>query len=152
MSYHFRFRLTVISFARITKLRDQCGTQWDEHWSCLQKRNQEYFKCRQPEHKLNECVFEKLVCLVPTRFLLVSLTFVSGSNKENPWIASESNPGSRKDSSNLQARAKVDRAMTYCCPTRMFFSSETRRYHAKLTRRCRAFASIPCLHHCPNIN
>lgn len=63
------------NFARITKMREQCGTQWDDHWSCLQKRNQEYFKCRQPERKLNECMFEKLVCLL--WFLLVSLIFIS---------------------------------------------------------------------------
>jgi len=55
-------RLTVFIVGRLTKMRDNCGKQWDAHWECLEKRNQEFFQCRQPERKLNDCMFEKLVC------------------------------------------------------------------------------------------
>lgn len=67
--------------ARITKMRENCLKQFDEHWNCLEANNQvafdvtirsrqpliediqEYYRCRKPERTLNKCMFEKLVCL-----------------------------------------------------------------------------------------
>lgn len=46
---------------RITKLRENCEKEWEAHYKCLEKHNQEYYACRKPERTLNECVFSKLV-------------------------------------------------------------------------------------------
>ncbi|KAG6861982.1 hypothetical protein C0995_009166 [Termitomyces sp. Mi166 len=34
--------------------------QFQAHWNCLEKNNQEYYLCRKPERSLNACMFEKL--------------------------------------------------------------------------------------------
>jgi len=47
---------------RLTKMREHCSKQWDAHWECLERRNQELYQCRPAERQLNECMFEKLVC------------------------------------------------------------------------------------------
>ncbi|KAF9644505.1 Ndufa8, NADH-ubiquinone oxidoreductase complex I 19kd subunit [Thelephora ganbajun] len=44
----------------ITKMRENCLKQFDEHWKCLEGNNQEYNRCRKPERALNNCMFEKL--------------------------------------------------------------------------------------------
>lgn len=46
---------------RITKLRENCEKEWEAHYKCLEKHNQEYYACRKPERTFNECVFSKLV-------------------------------------------------------------------------------------------
>jgi hypothetical protein len=46
---------------RITKLRENCGKEFEAHWQCLEKNNQELYACRTPERTFNTCVFEKLV-------------------------------------------------------------------------------------------
>lgn len=45
----------------IRKLSENCGKEWEEHWQCLEKHNQELYMCRKPERTLNQCVFDKLV-------------------------------------------------------------------------------------------
>ena len=72
----------------ITKLRENCSSEFEKHWNCLEYNNQvrtreplhqpcfamyhglrswvavceqEYYHCRKDERVLNKCVFEKLV-------------------------------------------------------------------------------------------
>ncbi|KAF8638549.1 hypothetical protein AX17_002092 [Amanita inopinata Kibby_2008] len=44
----------------INKMREHCLQEFDAHWNCLEKNNQEYHYCRKPERVLNSCMFEKL--------------------------------------------------------------------------------------------
>ncbi|KAF9527964.1 NADH dehydrogenase alpha subcomplex subunit 8 [Crepidotus variabilis] len=53
-------KVTRCAIDLINKMRENCGSEWDAHWECLDKRNQELYHCRQPERKLNECMFDKL--------------------------------------------------------------------------------------------
>ncbi|KAF9782261.1 Ndufa8, NADH-ubiquinone oxidoreductase complex I 19kd subunit [Thelephora terrestris] len=53
-------RVTRCAQDLITKMRENCLKQFDEHWSCLEANNQEYYRCRKPERTLNKCMFEKL--------------------------------------------------------------------------------------------
>ncbi|KAK0461622.1 uncharacterized protein EV420DRAFT_1266392 [Desarmillaria tabescens] len=34
--------------------------QFETHWNCLERNNQEFYMCRKPERALNACMFEKL--------------------------------------------------------------------------------------------
>lgn len=54
-------KVGIDNTCRITKLRENCGKQFEAHWQCLEKNNQEFFACRKPEREFNTCVFEKLV-------------------------------------------------------------------------------------------
>jgi NADH dehydrogenase (ubiquinone) 1 alpha subcomplex subunit 8 len=84
-------------------MREHCGKEWDTHWECLEKRNQEYFKCRRDERHLNACMFEKLVSLAlflprfsgskrPISLIIVSA--FKGANKNNSWLAGRPDTGS----------------------------------------------------------
>ncbi|KAG8745541.1 hypothetical protein FRC10_007719 [Ceratobasidium sp. 414] len=74
-------RVTRCAADLIEKMRASCGQVYDAHWQCLENNNQvrssfllwgaymismyitpvqEYYKCRKPERKLNECMFEGL--------------------------------------------------------------------------------------------
>ncbi|KAF8874351.1 hypothetical protein BD779DRAFT_1450966 [Infundibulicybe gibba] len=53
-------RVTRCATDLITKMRENCLQQFDAHWNCLEKHNQEYYHCRKPERTLNACMFEKL--------------------------------------------------------------------------------------------
>ncbi|KZP21547.1 Ndufa8, NADH-ubiquinone oxidoreductase complex I 19kd subunit [Athelia psychrophila] len=53
-------RVTRCATDLITKMRENCLQQFDEHWKCLENSNQEYYLCRKPERSLNKCMFEKL--------------------------------------------------------------------------------------------
>ncbi|KAJ6486430.1 Ndufa8, NADH-ubiquinone oxidoreductase complex I 19kd subunit [Mycena vitilis] len=53
-------RVTRCATELITKMRENCLEQFEAHWGCLELNNQEYYRCRAPERKLNSCVFEKL--------------------------------------------------------------------------------------------
>ncbi|ORX43345.1 hypothetical protein DM01DRAFT_245318, partial [Hesseltinella vesiculosa] len=53
-------KVTRCAIDLITKLRENCGKEFEAHWQCLENNNQELYKCRQPERGLNTCVFEKL--------------------------------------------------------------------------------------------
>ncbi|KAI4521558.1 hypothetical protein EV122DRAFT_278134 [Schizophyllum commune] len=44
----------------ITKMRENCLSEWNKHWDCLENHNQEYYRCREVERPLNKCMFEKL--------------------------------------------------------------------------------------------
>ena len=67
---------------RITKMRENCLSEWNKHWDCLENHNQvctlchrcvngwltyakEYYRCREVERPLNKCMFEKLVRILP---------------------------------------------------------------------------------------
>ena len=54
-------KITGEFYYRITKLRENCGKEFDAHWQCLENHNQELYACRKPERTFNTCVFEKLV-------------------------------------------------------------------------------------------
>ncbi|KAF9436635.1 hypothetical protein BGZ76_003396 [Entomortierella beljakovae] len=53
-------KVTRCAMDLITKLRENCEKEWEAHYTCLEKHNQEYFACRKPERTFNECVFSKL--------------------------------------------------------------------------------------------
>ncbi|KAF5371314.1 hypothetical protein D9758_004203 [Tetrapyrgos nigripes] len=53
-------RVTRCATDLINKMRENCLSQFQEHWDCLEKNNQEYYLCRKPERTLNACMFEKL--------------------------------------------------------------------------------------------
>ncbi|CAE6425574.1 unnamed protein product [Rhizoctonia solani] len=72
-------RVTRCAADLIEKMRASCAATYDAHWQCLENNNQvyhhllnldgtnfpphtikEFYKCRKPERKLNECVFENL--------------------------------------------------------------------------------------------
>ncbi|KAE9407206.1 NADH dehydrogenase alpha subcomplex subunit 8 [Gymnopus androsaceus JB14] len=53
-------RVTRCATDLITKMRENCLSQFSEHWNCLERNNQEYYLCRKPERSLNACMFEKL--------------------------------------------------------------------------------------------
>ncbi|KAJ3740830.1 Ndufa8, NADH-ubiquinone oxidoreductase complex I 19kd subunit [Lentinula detonsa] len=53
-------RVTRCATNLINKMRENCLSQFQEHWSCLERNNQEYYLCRKPERSLNTCMFEKL--------------------------------------------------------------------------------------------
>ncbi|SCZ92594.1 BZ3500_MvSof-1268-A1-R1_Chr5-2g08012 [Microbotryum saponariae] len=44
----------------ITKVRSTCLAEFNAHWECLERNNQEFYLCRKPERVFNSCVFEKL--------------------------------------------------------------------------------------------
>ncbi|KAI0068631.1 Ndufa8, NADH-ubiquinone oxidoreductase complex I 19kd subunit [Artomyces pyxidatus] len=53
-------RVTRCATDLITKMRENCLQQFEDHWNCLELNNQEYNPCRKPERVLNKCMFEKL--------------------------------------------------------------------------------------------
>ncbi|KAK7470117.1 ndufa8, NADH-ubiquinone oxidoreductase complex I 19kd subunit [Stygiomarasmius scandens] len=53
-------RVTRCATDLINKMRENCLSQFQEHWNCLERNNQEYYLCRKPERTLNACMFEKL--------------------------------------------------------------------------------------------
>ncbi|KAF8231374.1 NADH dehydrogenase, alpha subcomplex, subunit 8 [Tricholoma matsutake] len=53
-------RVTRCATDLINKMREHCLKDFDEHWNCLERNNQEYYHCRKPERTLNACMFEKL--------------------------------------------------------------------------------------------
>ncbi|KAF4619573.1 hypothetical protein D9613_004794 [Agrocybe pediades] len=53
-------KVTRCAIDLLTKMRENCGKQFDAHWECLEKNNHEYFLCRKPERTLNSCMFDKL--------------------------------------------------------------------------------------------
>jgi len=53
-------RVTRCATDLITRMRENCLTQFEAHWNCLEHNNQEYYLCRKPERSLNACMFEKL--------------------------------------------------------------------------------------------
>ncbi|GAA5998081.1 coiled-coil-helix-coiled-coil-helix domain-containing protein [Rhodotorula paludigena] len=44
----------------IAKVRSTCLKEFDAHWQCLERNNQEFYLCRKEEKVYNGCVFEKL--------------------------------------------------------------------------------------------
>ncbi|KAF8311170.1 NADH dehydrogenase, alpha subcomplex, subunit 8 [Clavulina sp. PMI_390] len=53
-------RVTRCTADILTKMRENCLTEFENHWKCLDMRNQEYYRCRKPERALNECMFTRL--------------------------------------------------------------------------------------------
>ncbi|EMD40579.1 hypothetical protein CERSUDRAFT_111175 [Gelatoporia subvermispora B] len=53
-------RVTRCAIDLITKMRENCGQVFEDHWQCLEKNNHEFYMCRKPERALNNCMFEKL--------------------------------------------------------------------------------------------
>jgi len=44
----------------LEKLRENCLSEFEKHWQCLELNNQELYRCRKPEKAFNKCVFQKL--------------------------------------------------------------------------------------------
>ncbi|KAH8806864.1 hypothetical protein DL96DRAFT_1822208 [Flagelloscypha sp. PMI_526] len=53
-------RVTRCATDLINKIRENCLKDWDRHWDCLEKENQDLFACRRYERPLNKCMFENL--------------------------------------------------------------------------------------------
>ncbi|KAH6914599.1 NADH-ubiquinone oxidoreductase subunit [Coprinopsis sp. MPI-PUGE-AT-0042] len=53
-------RVTRCTQDILTKMQQNCMEQFQAHFECLERNNQEYYLCRKPERKLNSCMFEKL--------------------------------------------------------------------------------------------
>ncbi|OBZ91802.1 NADH-ubiquinone oxidoreductase 20 subunit [Choanephora cucurbitarum] len=53
-------KVTRCAIDLISKLRENCGKEFEAHWKCLENNNQDLFACRTPERAMNTCVFEKL--------------------------------------------------------------------------------------------
>ncbi|KAH7091715.1 NADH dehydrogenase, alpha subcomplex, subunit 8 [Auriculariales sp. MPI-PUGE-AT-0066] len=53
-------RVTRCATELLSKLRENCETEWNKHWDCLENRNHEFYRCRQAETALNNCVLAKL--------------------------------------------------------------------------------------------
>ncbi|EEB93240.1 hypothetical protein MPER_08133 [Moniliophthora perniciosa FA553] len=47
-------RVTRCATDLINKMRENCLSQFQEHWNCLEGNNQEYYMCRKPERALNK--------------------------------------------------------------------------------------------------
>lgn len=60
--YGVRFVGRMADYCRIKDINTNCLDQFNAHWGCLENNNHRMFECRGPEMKLNNCVFEKLVC------------------------------------------------------------------------------------------
>ncbi|GAA96261.1 uncharacterized protein L969DRAFT_69152 [Mixia osmundae IAM 14324] len=44
----------------INQLQINCEAEWNAHWNCLERGNQEFYNCRDLERPFNKCVFDKL--------------------------------------------------------------------------------------------
>jgi hypothetical protein len=88
---------------RITKLRENCGKEFEAHWQCLEKNNQEFYACRPAERTFNTCVFEKLVSRdddwMAETYVLKHVYTCIGFGEEDPWISRRSRTSSRKEES-----------------------------------------------------
>ncbi|RIB14671.1 hypothetical protein C2G38_2095234, partial [Gigaspora rosea] len=42
---------------KLRKVREHCDSEFEAHWQCLDRNNQEYLHCRGLERKFNSCVF-----------------------------------------------------------------------------------------------
>eukprot|EP00035_Acanthoeca_spectabilis_P021074 m.436168 g.436168 ORF g.436168 m.436168 type:complete len:134 (+) comp17946_c0_seq1:77-478(+) len=41
-------------------MKEHCGESFEAHWTCLDKNNQEYPKCRKTQDVYDTCVFDKM--------------------------------------------------------------------------------------------
>ncbi|CAB4390217.1 NADH dehydrogenase, alpha subcomplex, subunit 8 [Rhizophagus irregularis] len=53
-------KVTRCTIELLRKLRENCGKEFDAHWQCLDRSNQEYHQCRPQERTFNTCVFNAL--------------------------------------------------------------------------------------------
>ncbi|KAL1914371.1 uncharacterized protein VTP21DRAFT_8951 [Calcarisporiella thermophila] len=53
-------KVTRCAMDLLRKLRENCDKEFEQHWQCLDKNNQEYTFCRKEENKFNSCVFKSL--------------------------------------------------------------------------------------------
>lgn len=59
---------------RIKDLNEHCLEEFRNHWKCLDNQNHQLWNCRSLERRLNSCVFDKLVCLLPVLLHCARLT------------------------------------------------------------------------------
>jgi NADH dehydrogenase (ubiquinone) 1 alpha subcomplex subunit 8 len=71
-----------LSNSRIKDINTHCLKQFTAHWECLENNNHRMFDCRKPEMELNNCVFEKIVCL----YLFASLLAVLETLIITLWV------------------------------------------------------------------
>ncbi|CAI2166509.1 18038_t:CDS:2 [Funneliformis geosporum] len=53
-------KVTRCTIELLRKLRENCDKEFETHWQCLDKNNQEYYQCRPQEKTFNSCVFNAL--------------------------------------------------------------------------------------------
>ncbi|TPX38090.1 hypothetical protein SmJEL517_g00120 [Synchytrium microbalum] len=53
-------KVTRCAIDLINKLKENCDSQWERHWTCLDYNNHHYWQCRKEEREFNDCVFAKL--------------------------------------------------------------------------------------------
>ncbi|GJC84694.1 NADH-ubiquinone oxidoreductase 20.8 kDA subunit [Colletotrichum liriopes] len=53
-------RVTRCASSVLKDINTHCLEQFKAHWTCIENRNHQLYQCRQPEWKLNKCVFENL--------------------------------------------------------------------------------------------
>ncbi|PVG00019.1 putative NADH dehydrogenase 22K chain precursor [Serendipita vermifera] len=53
-------RVTRCAADLLEKMRAVCAKEFEAHWQCLEKNNQEFYPCRKEERPLNACMFTKL--------------------------------------------------------------------------------------------
>lgn len=80
--------MLVKFYIRITKLRENCGKEFEAHWQCLEKNNQDFYACRTPERTFNTCVFEKLVITYYSErcYHFNNNLLIVGFGKEDSWL------------------------------------------------------------------
>ncbi|RIB06041.1 hypothetical protein C2G38_2117021 [Gigaspora rosea] len=53
-------KVTRCAIDLLRKVREHCDSEFEAHWQCLDRNNQEYRHCRGLERKFNSCVFNAL--------------------------------------------------------------------------------------------
>jgi NADH dehydrogenase (ubiquinone) 1 alpha subcomplex subunit 8 len=55
-------KVTRCAINLIEKLKENCNQVWENHYKCLDMKNQMFEKCRTQEKAFNDCLFTKMVC------------------------------------------------------------------------------------------
>jgi hypothetical protein len=59
---HVVDQVLIGNYYSIDDINKNCLEEFRKHWTCLENNNQQLWQCRPAEWKLNDCVFNKLVC------------------------------------------------------------------------------------------
>ena len=52
--------VTQCTMAFFTNVKQQCNPEFTEHWTCLDKQNLDFGKCRKTQQKYDSCMLEKM--------------------------------------------------------------------------------------------
>lgn len=53
-------RVTRCVRALLASVEQNCGQEYTKHWQCLRDGNNYYWRCRDQERQLNQCVYKKM--------------------------------------------------------------------------------------------